>query len=78
MECFKRHILCTEDNADSRELIVYMLEAADYHVTITTDPADALSQAQRERFDLILVNNWMPGLSGQEPGFCYEFLHFVE
>src|SRR5690242_5088925 len=65
MECFKRHILCTEDNADSRELIVYMLEAADYHVTIT-DPAHALSQAQRERFDLILVDNWMPGLSGQE------------
>lgn len=50
-------IFYAEDNADSRELIVYMLEAADYHVTITTDPADALSQAQRERFDLILVDN---------------------
>lgn len=55
MECFKRHILCTEDNADSRELIVYMLEAADYHVTITTDLA--LPHKVREsELDLSLNN----------------------
>lgn len=62
----KAHILCTEDDPDSRELIVFILEAADYDVTVTADSADALSLAQRKPFDLILVDNWMPGLSGQE------------
>ena len=64
--CIKGRILCTEDDLDSRELIVYILEDADYHVTVTGDSADALSLAEREAFDLILVDNWMPGLSGQE------------
>jgi CheY-like chemotaxis protein len=59
-------ILCTEDDPDSRELIVFVLEAEGYRVTVTADSADALALAQHERFDLILVDNWMPGLSGQE------------
>lgn len=62
----KGRILCTEDDADSRELLVHILEAADYHVTITADSADALALAQSEPFDLILVDNWMPGRTGQE------------
>lgn len=62
----KARILCTEDDPDSRELLVFILEAADYDVTVTADSADALSLAQSKPFDLILVDNWMPGLSGQE------------
>lgn len=62
----KGRILCTEDDADSRELLVHLLEAADYHVTVTADSADALALAQSQPFDLILVDNWMPGLTGQE------------
>lgn len=62
----KARILCTEDDPDSRELIVFVLEAENYDVTCTENPADALTLAQRKQFDLILVDNWMPGLSGQE------------
>ncbi len=62
----KGRILCTVYDPDSRELIVCILETADYHVTITADSAEALSLAQREQFDLIIVDNWMPGLSGEE------------
>ena len=62
----KGRILCTEDDPDSRELLLVMLENADYEVTVTADSADALSLAQRKPFDLILVDNWMPGLTGQE------------
>ena len=58
-------ILWTEDDPDSRELIVWILETADYHVTITADSAETLSLGQREQFDLILVDNWMPGLLGR-------------
>lgn len=61
----KRRILCTEDDADSRELLVHILKAANYHVTVTANSADALALAQSEPFDLILIDNWMPGLTGQ-------------
>ena len=59
-------ILCTEDDADSRDLLVYILENEGYHVTVTGNSAHALAIAKREAFDLIVVDNWMPGLSGQE------------
>ena len=62
----KARILCTEDDPDSRELLIFVLEAADYDVTVTEDSADALTLAQRQQFDLILVDSWMPGLSGQQ------------
>ena len=62
----KARILCTEDDPDSRELIVFVLEGADYDVTCAEVAMDALSLAQSKEFDLILVDSWMPGLSGQE------------
>ena len=62
----KGRILCTEDDADTRELIVVILEAAGYHVTVTGNSAHALALAKREGFDLILIDNWMPGLSGAD------------
>jgi two-component system, chemotaxis family, CheB/CheR fusion protein len=61
MESSKRRILCTEDDADTRELLVLILEAGGYHVTVTESSADALALAKREPFDLLLVDNWMPG-----------------
>ena len=62
----KGRILCTEDDADSCDLLVLILEGEGYHVTVTGNSAHALAIAEREAFDLILVDNWMPGLSGQE------------
>jgi CheY-like chemotaxis protein len=62
----KGRVLCTEDDADSRELIVVILEAQGYHVTVTGSSAHALAIAKAEVFDLIMVDNRMPGLSGQE------------
>ena len=62
----KGRILCTEDDPDSRELLIFVLEAEDYDVTVTKDSADALTLVQRQQFDLILVDSWMRGLSGQQ------------
>ena len=62
----KGRILCTEDDADARDLLVCIFENEGYHVTVTGNSAHALAIAKREAFDLILVDNWMPGLSGQE------------
>jgi DNA-binding response OmpR family regulator len=47
-------------------MLVCILEGAGYHVTVTGNSAHALAIANREAFDLILVDTWMPGLSGTE------------
>jgi DNA-binding response OmpR family regulator len=59
-------ILCTEDDPDSRTMLVLLLEHRGYHVTVAASSEHALAIAKRERFDLLLVDNWMPGLSGQD------------
>ena len=64
MSFLKGRILCTEDDADARDMLVCILENEGYHVTVTGNSAHALAIAKREAFDLILVDSWMPGLSG--------------
>ena len=59
-------ILCPEDDPDSRALLVILLEHRGYDVTVTASAEHALAIAQREQFDLLLVDNWMSGLSGQD------------
>ena len=66
MKSPKGRILCTEDDADTRELLVVILGATGYSVTVTESSAEALELSQREQFDLMLVDNWMPGLSGEQ------------
>ena len=66
MQSPKGRILCTEDHADARDMLVCILESAGYHVTVTGNSAHALAIAKREAFDLFLVDSWMPGLSGTE------------
>ncbi len=62
----KRRILCTEDHPDSRDLIIYVLEARGYEVVCTEAAIDALTTARREHFDLFHVDNWLPDLTGPE------------
>ena len=62
----KGRILCTEDDPDSRAMLVILLEHRGYDVTVTASAEHALAIAQREQFDLFLVDNWMSGLSGRD------------
>lgn len=62
----KRRILCTEDHPDSRDLIIYLLEASGYEVVCAGAAIEALTTARREHFDLFLVDNWLPDLTGPE------------
>lgn len=66
MPSSKGRILCTEDDADTRDLLVCILEESNYSVIVSESSEDALALAKREQFDLLLVDNWMPGLSGEE------------
>jgi DNA-binding response OmpR family regulator len=62
----KGRILCTEDDADTRDLIVFVLSEEGYQVQCTDNPDEAISLAKEQHFDLFLVDNWLPGLSGTD------------
>jgi CheY-like chemotaxis protein len=66
MRSTKGRILCTEDDVDTRELIDFVLTQYGYEVVCSTSHVQAIELAKTQNFDLYLVDNWMPGLSGTE------------
>jgi CheY-like chemotaxis protein len=62
----KPRILCTEDDIDTRDLLSFALNLEGYEVVCTSSPVETLKRAQGERFDLFIVDNWLPGMSGRE------------
>lgn len=66
MSSAKNRILCVDDNPDSRELVRIMLETNGYNIKCVESPFEALDLLRNEKFDLIILDNWMPGLIGTE------------
>ena|SRR5918996_3028488 len=62
----KRRILYCEDDPESRELIAFLFTRNGYDIVCAENGTDALHLANHERFDLFLLDNWMPDLSGEE------------
>ncbi|MGQ0763846.1 MAG: response regulator transcription factor [Acidobacteriota bacterium] len=62
----KGRILCTEDDPDTRELIRFVLNDEGYEIVCAESGEDALRLAHAESFDLLLMDSWLPGLSGDE------------
>ena len=62
----KRRILCTDDDPDTRELIVLVLTETGFDVKCADTAVEAIDLAMSESFDLYLVDNWMPDLTGPE------------
>jgi two-component system, OmpR family, phosphate regulon response regulator PhoB len=62
----RHRILCTEDDADTRELITYVLGQNQCEVVTPETPALAMDLARAAHFDLYLLDNWMPQMSGSE------------
>lgn len=62
----QRRILFIEDHQDTRELVTFVLEASGYSVTSETTVAAALRLAKTARFDLYLMDNWLPDGEGVE------------
>lgn len=66
MDPIKRLILVVEDNQDLRELIIRMLVFEDYEILTAKDGETALDLITLHRFDLVLLDIMMPGMSGME------------
>jgi CheY-like chemotaxis protein len=64
----KRRILCVDDSRDTCEAIDIIL--ADYVVTPAYNKAEALQRISVERFDLILLDHYLPDGTGLD--LCQE------
>jgi DNA-binding response OmpR family regulator len=62
----KARILCVEDNRDSREMIATLLTQSneDYDVTAVGTAAEALALNGKNKFDLYILDIWLPGMDG--------------
>jgi CheY-like chemotaxis protein len=59
-----RDVLVIEDNADSRELMVLILERMGHRVSAAEDGVSGVREAISRRPDVLLVDIGLPGLDG--------------
>jgi CheY-like chemotaxis protein len=57
-------VLVVDDEPMVRDLLDLMLRGDGHDVTVCADAAEALEVLGRERFDLVLTDHSMPGMSG--------------
>lgn len=58
------HVLVVDDEADIRALIQDILGDEGYGVTVAADAGEARSARSKRKFDLILLDIWMPDTDG--------------
>ena len=61
-----KSILVAEDDPTTRQLLRGVLKSAGYAVTTAADGAAALRQLKKNKFDLLLLDIWMPRVNGLE------------
>jgi len=59
-------ILVVEDEAMMRNLLLKILESEGYKVTLASSAQEALDKLKQEKYDLMLSDVKMPGMSGFE------------
>jgi CheY-like chemotaxis protein len=57
-------ILVVDDDRTTRELLRLQLRSAGYGVETAGDGGAALARVRRKKFDLVLLDVWMPGMDG--------------
>ena len=64
----KGRILFAEDDLDTREMMQTFLQNAGFQVDVVTTPMEVLDTVADEanRFDAVLLDNWMPEVTGLE------------
>lgn len=60
------HILFADDNSDIRELVQFQLPAAGFRVSTADNAADVLRLITTDRFDAVMLDYWMPDVTGIE------------
>lgn len=58
------HILVADDDATTRQMIRGVLKKNNYKVSTASDGVGALRAIQKKKFDLVLLDIWMPKMTG--------------
>src|SRR6185369_16829492 len=59
-------VLCVDDDEDSREMLTMLLKLALIEAKTVGTAVEALSSIQTERFDLYVLDAWLPEMDGFE------------
>ena len=62
----RTRVLCVDDDEDSRVMLITLLRLALIEAKAVGSAAQALSLIQKERFDLYLLDAWLPEVDGFE------------
>lgn len=62
----KQRILCVEDDPDTGEMLSMLLRSLDITARLVTTAEECLDVSRRERFDLYLLDAWLPDGDGVE------------
>jgi DNA-binding response OmpR family regulator len=67
-------VLCVDDDEDACEMLSLLLKAHQIDATCVRSAAEAWPMIKAERFDLYLLDGWLPKLDGFE--FCRQIREF--
>src|SRR5512132_1902412 len=56
----RKHILCADDNEDTRAMMALLLDMCGYEVTTAGSLAETLPLTKKGGFDLLLLDGWYP------------------
>ena len=62
----KKKVLIVDDEEDIRTLIKNLLENEGYDVSAARNGKECLAELRKKKFDLILIDFFMPRMSGRE------------
>ena len=66
LSSIRPRVLCVDDDEDSRDMLSTLLGFSRIETKAVATAAQALSLIQAERFDLYLLDAWLPDLDGFE------------
>ncbi len=62
----RNRVLVVDDDPDIRELVGQIFSEATYDLTMSANGREALAEVKANKFDLIIMDLMMPGISGLE------------
>jgi DNA-binding response OmpR family regulator len=66
MEMESPTVLLIEDHEDTRKMLGLLFDEWGYQATIAPTATEGLKHLLKQRFDLIILDNWLPDLDGVE------------
>lgn len=66
-----KKVLIVDDEQDIRDSVGYLVRRLGYEVFTASDGKKALAALRKQRFDLVFMDIFMPGMSGRE---CVELM----